>query len=365
MVQVLGQLTYPETANYAFSCNFTNAQLVLVWIDDHLVCHSDPPFGNTPSSTDGCPENPLVGTQGQSVPVLVHVYSNAGAANDTTGEGQLHVDIKWQILQAPSDRTLSNAPVTPVPTSALLPTLPAVEVRRRALQDGLKNGWNVWSYNMLSAVRLPQSCGITTAICQLSSGKCLENTHIEDPAASIRVGPFATDLSYWQFYLGFAGINVSISVLGGEGPLSILADPVNCEGDTRANCSDYALVVSARFYWYRNGTVDVDEDKGAIAMNAFGLDGLRVQTTAPGQHVPLPEDIAAQPHVAVTFDKGAIGIQEAAAPSLPAIESAVAKAKAAELARYAKYGSLAEVKEAVQAATMWNYIYTPAGWSPE
>jgi hypothetical protein len=38
----------------------------------------------------------------------------------------------------------------------------------------------------------------------------------------------------------------------------------------------------------------------------------------------------------------------------------VIAARAAELARYPAYGEQAEVKEALQAATIWNYIYTPA-----
>ena len=44
-------------------------------------------------------------------------------------------------------------------------------------------------------------------------------------AASIRVGPFAVDQSYWQFYLGFEGANLSLSYTGGNGTLHILATP--------------------------------------------------------------------------------------------------------------------------------------------
>lgn len=46
-----------------------------VQVKDYLVCHTNPPFGNTPSSTDGCPENPLSATQGEQAPVVVHVYN--------------------------------------------------------------------------------------------------------------------------------------------------------------------------------------------------------------------------------------------------------------------------------------------------
>ena len=46
------------------------------------------------------------------------------------------------------------------------------------------------------------------------------------------------------------------------------------------------------------------------------------------------------------------------------VRTAVRAARATELARYAAYGEQAEVKEALQAATMWNYIYTPAEYGP-
>lgn len=54
--EVTGTLTYDETSLYAFDCAFGGGQIVFVWVNDHLVCHTNPPFGNTPSSTDGSPE---------------------------------------------------------------------------------------------------------------------------------------------------------------------------------------------------------------------------------------------------------------------------------------------------------------------
>ena len=59
------------------------------------------------------------------------------------------------------------------------------------------------------------SAVLTTALCQLSTGDCLNATRIEDTQAAVRVGPFAIDQSYWQLYIGFRGLNVSLSVVGG------------------------------------------------------------------------------------------------------------------------------------------------------
>jgi len=56
------------------------------------------------------------------------------------------------------------------------------------------------------------------------------------------VGVFATDASYWQFYLGYKGVNVSLSYSGGTGPLNMLAEPIGCSAAGAANCSDFALV---------------------------------------------------------------------------------------------------------------------------
>ena len=42
----------------------------------------------------------------------------------------------------------------------------------------------------------------------------------------------------------------------------------------------------------------------------------------------------------------------------------IAAARAKEYASYKSYGQYSEVKEALQAATMWNYIYTPAEYGP-
>lgn len=66
--------------------------------------------------------------------------------------------------------------------------------------------------------------------------------------------------------------------------------------------------------------------------------------------------------MAVGFGNGAVGMQEGAVtkPTAASIGKVVAAARKKEYASYEKYGALADVKEAVQAATMWNYIYTPA-----
>ena len=77
-----GTLKYPISSGfYAFDCSFSGGQLVFVWVADHLVCHTNPPFGHCasdckgPSSCmDGSISNPLRASPNNArLPLLVHV----------------------------------------------------------------------------------------------------------------------------------------------------------------------------------------------------------------------------------------------------------------------------------------------------
>ena len=121
----------------------------------------------------------------------------------------------------------------PWPACRWVPGIEALRVR--IVQGEVRNGeaektlvvHSCWTSGA-GVVRLPDSSTVTTALCQLSTQDCLLQTHIEDPAAQIRVGVFAADASYWQFYLGYAlqglfvllgggGVCVCVCVGGGGG----------------------------------------------------------------------------------------------------------------------------------------------------
>jgi len=202
---------------------------------------------------------------------------------------------------------------------------------------------------------------LTLALCQLSTAKCLNETRIEDTKATIRVGPFATDASYFQFHVAFAGINVSLSVVGGDGRLSVLADPVGCES---TNCSDYALVLLPRFQWYREGTINVSASDGTIAFSPLGFPTSFLRPTRPPMAALSHSVTKALGGVAavgttsvlraaLSLGGGPVGIREGGRdvkpPTVEEVTATVASARRAELARYRAYGALAEVKEALAA----------------
>jgi hypothetical protein len=359
--EITASLTFDKDIMVAFNCTFGEGIIAFVWIRDHLVCHTRPvPFGNSPSSTDGSPEYPLPVKNGQIDPVVVHVY-NTGA-NKTSA-----ITIQWAELEAPLAKG-SAPPTVPVPSANLSPALPASEIQRRTLQDALKTGWSTWSYNMLGVTRLPDSSTLTTAICKISTGDCLVQTHIEDSAAEIRVGVFATDASYWQFYLGYKGVNVSLSYSGGSGPLNMLVEPQNCgTGAGSVDCSDYAVVVHPRFAWFRQGEVSVDQASGSISLTAMGMPTRTVFGTKPGDKIALnSSQLPTGPNLILGLDKGTVGMREEmssadANPTVADITKVIQAAREKEYNSYRKYGEYAEVKEGLQAATMWNCKWSSDG----
>lgn len=379
--EITGTLDIPNASYYAFSCRIAGGQIVFVWIEDHLVCHTDPPFGNTNSSIDGSKENPLSYSAATRQHIVIHIYaSSEQPVRDTPAD----VSVRWASLASP---LTADAPAnfSAVPPRLLTPGSSAVELQRRSLQRSLQSGWNLWLYNLLSVARLPQSFVLTTAICQLSTGECLESTRIEDTAAAIRVGPFAIDQSYWQYYVAYKGLNLSLSYLGGDGPLRLLVEPLGCDetaspagaaGQSAANCSDFALVVQPRFAWYRRGSVLVDPSSGGglVTLSPLGMPPTEVRPTARHSvraDALLPEALRAAPHLTLSLGRGAVALCEGnasapplAPPSLGDVRASVAASLARESRRYAAYGALSSVKEGLQAATFWNYVYSPAEYGP-
>ena len=166
--------------------------------------------------------------------------------------------------------------------------------------------------------------------------------------------------------MGYAGVNISLSYTGGTGDLNVLAEPQNCgTGAGEVDCSDYALVVLPRWAWFRNGKTTISNSTGTIVLTPMGMPSRTITMTHPPSDYAFPQ-LEGYDHMAVGLGNGAVGMQEDAAgkPTAASIGKVVAAARKKEYASYEKYGALADVKEAVQAATMWNYIYTPAEYGP-
>lgn len=113
---------------------------------------------------------PLPASKGTAVPIVIHVYAYA-EAGPVTSAATANVTVRWSKLAAPLHAG-AKPPFVAVPEAALSADSSPNELKRRALQNGLKNGWNLWTYNLLDVARLPQSFALSIALCQLSTQKC-------------------------------------------------------------------------------------------------------------------------------------------------------------------------------------------------
>lgn len=104
-------------------------------------------------------------------------------------------------------------------------------------------------HNMLAFTLLPAGAALSALLCQRSSGLCIECTMPDGLAqgsgncgsvqAHVRVGSYAADRSYGQFFFGggppnnndtavFSQWNVSFAFTAGEQGLRLVATPVGC-----------------------------------------------------------------------------------------------------------------------------------------
>lgn len=177
--ELTGTLTAGPGDVLTVSCDFGNATFATLRIDDHLVCQ------HGANSGDGCrtdshlcngTDSPLPLLSRTSLPIRLAVIVN----ETQTTPLAIRVQLKAQ----------SGASVS------LSPELPLLEVKRRALQSSLLQGWGAfYAMSYLDHVLLPHAARLKLAICEISAdGGCLEQGRIDWPdasglAADIRLGP--------------------------------------------------------------------------------------------------------------------------------------------------------------------------------
>lgn len=345
--EVEGHLEFDARERYAFDCVFRGSETVaFLYVGDHLVCHSDPyPFGENAYMRDGTTSLPLsnVTIRGKPMPFLLRVY----------GSSPFFASVRWTTVQIPNANASTMFETIPSSAFVDVPTNPD-EILRRELQRSEASGWSLWSsHNILAAVLLPESAYFRHYICRISTNECLRETYIEDSKADIRVGRFAADKSYWTYYLAYAGVNVSLSFTGGQSPLRVLVDVVNCD-----NCSssDYALVVDSQFAWGRAGVVS-SRDGRTVRFEPYGQSPVSV-TSMSSSDDELARALGGQ--LAYRLNQTVAFSSLETDKDVQSVTSAIDAARVEdEKAETNKYGDLGEVKEAVTASVMWNQVFVP------
>lgn len=271
----------------------------------------------------------------------------------------------------------------PAPIAAtFVPTLPTLEVQRRAMQRSKRAGWGLW-YDMSHTkhVHLPSGAALTLALCLVggnadpNASSCVVETRIDWPPRlseslphELRLGRMATDRTYGSMYLASMGCNVSITFGGGD-DLSLLLEVVDGGG----NCDAFALVPVASSAWFRVAPVEMKRGDAGLAWHPYGLAPIALRVSAMGNAslpLVLPSSIAKLPHLDPIALKGrtskiALCTSSAAPCTVEVLSARLANAKAADDASFAMFPSAnLETAKAVQAAVLWTNIYNPLEYGP-
>ena len=310
---------------------------------------------------------------------------------NTVADGSIQV-----CLRAPDPGSLATVPMqttvrwgrvhgnTPqlfamVDPGLLRPQIPAAEAQRAAEAQEVAKGWALWSHaSMMHLVLLPQGSRLAVELCRGgdAAGRMTCMTRALAPTTGtpttpttgrVRPSVHAADFSYIAFHVAWEGLNVSIAISGGTRRLLVRADLVACAPtDTHADCNAVTIRFTAGVAYapVRLGSsVQVSATRlkliapGLHAVDVFvGPDNLRDVVRGPP---------AAEACLTLRLRRGA-PVSVTSGKPMPSQEVAdeLQRLRQAELQRYEAYGSLADVKQAMQCVLMGNLIWTPAELGP-
>ena len=337
--RLMGTLTMPAEGWQGFACSFAGTSLAFVWVDGHLVCTDGKSMPDPKADVlAGNIDNPIRVSSRLVLPFRAHFYRNSTAPGDSAVFG-----MSW----------LTNGSTKAIAASSLGNVLPDEEQKREELQRGAAKGWSNWNqYSILDFVKMPDSAVVATQLCK--GEVCIRDTRIEPGRAGdceVRVGARAGDLSYGQFFVGShsngLAVNVSIEFSSSAaGDLTLLVTPqANTTG------SGHILRLAPRFAWFREGTTKTTSTN--ITLQGAGLTPIVVYTSA---------GVVTGNSLDISLDNGPVAVSTVPGVSVAGVARMLSGAGAAHRSKLeAVYGAadLTEVAVAVEAAAMWNLIYTP------
>ena len=247
-------------------------------------------------------------------------------------------------------------------------------------------------------VLLPEGQVVTLYLCDLQSKTCTEKvrTGAQRGSPQFRLAEHAVDRSYGRMSLAQGSCNVTIEFGGGDDLLVLITPaPASTKADEMPNgrphppagCSQHAIVITGSEAWFRSSAIATPQPN-QLTFDSVGLRSTTVHTTAPSNasfEASLPATVTSLPHIAVglggttgeggdeagasgrsvgSSSSGSFGLSTAGAHTIAEVSTLIAAAREAELARYARFGDLAETKKVVQAAVMWTSVYNPIESGP-
>ena len=257
-----------------------------------------------------------------------------------------------------------------IDSSRLAPELPPGEVARRASQNALRaSGWAHW-YNMdtLRLVKLPEGISLRFGLCDAVNCTAPQTLDGRRPSrVSIRAGIHAYDRSYSRLWFtdGRSGVNISVEVSGGD-ELQLRASRVGASDEAAGG--PVAFFLEALTTWRFGNDIAAVSGGKTLQLNSFGLSNSTLSEVdgkaGAGTGAQFAELAVA--HLIVDLSgTGSVGrFSSTAGMTAGALDKHIEAARATEEASYTKFGRLTRVKQAAQAAAMWNVVYNPIEYGP-
>lgn len=232
------------------------------------------------------------------------------------------------------------------------------------MQTALAAGWATWLFaDMLAMTQLPSGATIRPAICKKnSSTECLTalivNSGGEGGATNVRVGSHAYDRSYAEIEsLEYDGLRLQLRWGYSEGQLDWVLTPLE---NSTANLSKFEVMFTGSYSWMRAGIVG-SPSPSSLVFSSYGFPTMRASVLGATNMVASKD-----PHV-LRAELSADGVALSTDPSKKTLQDVVQALEVAARAQasiYEKYSEHAEVRKAVEAAVMWNFIYVPSEAGP-
>jgi len=361
---VYGTVYFPSNGSWIFDCAFVNTAVGFVWIDGHLVCQD----GNTYNVSAGAADNPLpvrTAAGGRGLAIRAHMYKDAARAREP-----MSLSVRWGLNTSSS--------MAAIPSAALRPHLSAVEQQRDKLQASSTAGWRkLLHHNVLTFTSLPAGIAFTPTVCQISTKTCIDfcvadGLWKKESGCDVRVGPYAINGSYGQFFFGgrhgdnrsFVDANISVSFAAYSN--NSLAVSMELIEPHRKKSRDILIRMNSRFLWNRSGIVSTDAATSSIVFSPAGLPTSRVAVLAPFVNASVPRSpLGSENDVFVELGPEplsvAVNLQDVSSSTVAAMIAAAKESHAAQMLSLSGGDPrLAELATAVEAAVSWTAISTPA-----
>eukprot|EP01060_Flectonema_neradi_P036810 TRINITY_DN719_c0_g2_i1.p1 TRINITY_DN719_c0_g2~~TRINITY_DN719_c0_g2_i1.p1 ORF type:complete len:809 (+),score=122.46 TRINITY_DN719_c0_g2_i1:62-2428(+) len=339
-VKVTGTITFPSYGWHNFSCAFSGTSLAVVWVDGHMVCTDGKHYSkwNSTQQRLGDSDYPINIRTKKDLAFRAHLYRNSSVSSGSATT----FSMKWALN--------GGSQFTNIPLSALTTELSEVEKKRDELQQSVQNGWSNWNqHSILDVVKLPESGVATTMLCN-SNKQCITDTRIEPNRGgdcSVRVGIFAGDRSYVQFYFGDSSTvkgNVSVEYQSHESDLYMLITP------QESTPKGTTIRLTGRFAWYRPGDVSFPSSN-QLTFKGLGFNSTSLYVSGSASK--------GDGFIEVSLDNGPVVISSDHGASVSSVTERLGGAKEAHLQSFSKYGQHIETALAIEASAMWNLIYVP------